>query len=274
MLDIVTVTCLKDSTDIVRQAKSIEQCLDGVRHWVIVNETTEFGRPISIFEWQELLEPIYVKNELRLLPTPFPGVFYKGGYVSQQICKLWIWQLIKADYMILDAKSFFIKPCSLEQWAHIEHGTGWLLDYKDPPKNSFNGDWCKTIEQYHKILKKENISYHQLSFGVPFIIRNKVMSSAGNWNDLLDEFIGSVIFTDTLPSEFLFYSVLCDDLKSNAPARHWLLMPENNWDDWEIALTKWQQPSILTGSIHRSWYSKLTDEQRNIVDQWLKDKGL
>jgi hypothetical protein len=272
MLDIVTVTCNKDCQDIVRQAKSIDRNLKGVRHWVIINETTKDGLPFQMFKWQELLQPLYKNNELRLLVTPFPTNCDGGGYFTQQLCKLWIWQLIKDDYMVLDSKSFFLKPCTLNEWDHISHGTGHRTHYNSPHPASYRGDWQRTIETYYNILNKPiPVDYFQLSFGVPFIFRNYVMETVTDWDLLINLFITTVTTRNILPSEFLLYSILCPDLKSTLKIRHALLMPEHSWKDFGPTVKKWEDPEILVGSIHRSWMNNLTNRQKLIVDQWLSD---
>ena len=269
MLDIVTVTCKKDQLDMIRLAKSIDKCLDGERHWVIVNDVTRNNLPFDTKNWYDLLSPLYVNNELRIIPVPFSHK--NGGYMTQQLCKLWIWQLIQADYMILDSKSFFLKPCDItKDWNHIKGGCGYIGDYD----KFYNGKFIKTIETYSEKLKLET-NFKQLAMGVPFIFKHDVMKSADNWDDLLEFFHAEEnCEPNVVPSEFLFYSILSKNPEHSASVpRHHLLMPEHSWADWEHALTAWKKPEILVGSIHRGWMSKLTQSELATVNTWLTNQG-
>jgi len=269
MLDIVTVTCKKDKLDMIRQAKSIDKCLDGVRHWVIINDITQNKLPYDTKNWYASLSPLYVNNELRIMPIPF--THKDGGYMTQQLCKLWIWQLIQADYMILDSKSFFLKPCDITtDWNHINGGCGYVGNYE----KLYNGKFIKTIETYSEKLKLKT-NYEQLAMGVPFIFKNDVMKSVDNWDDLLRFFHADENNEPNItPSEFLLYSILSKNPKHSGPiSRHHLLMPEHSWADWEHALTTWKKPEILVGSIHRGWIAKLTQSELTIVNTWLANQG-
>lgn len=119
-MDLVTVTCLRDYHEMMMQAESMQKFVDPCTHWVIVNDDDNIISQSSYQTfWKNSLEPYYENHTLQLLFPKFDIEDINVGWNRQQYYKLIIGEYIKDDYLILDSKNFFIKPCNINEWQGV-----------------------------------------------------------------------------------------------------------------------------------------------------------
>lgn len=187
MKNLVTITCLRDLSQIILQAKSIEMFLNEKEHWIIINEYTEDKN-----KWIDILKPLYHKNKLHLLfLDDFMPLNSERGYVwskytsySRQLyLKFLAFSYIKQDYLILDSKNFFTMKTDLEQWKNIT-GCGKLIKYNSPGYEHFT-DAIDTYEKYIGVSRKKCY----LTPHTPFVFRKNALTSILSRYDGMDNFI-------------------------------------------------------------------------------------
>ena len=218
-MDLVTVVCSRDYNQMLLQAESIQKFLAPCKHWVIVNDEV----PDVLF-WQNSLSKYYTKHELIVIPYTdlFENTNNYIGHYTQQVCKLMIVKLIKDDYLILDAKNFFIRPTNTNEWDNIL-GSGRVEFLELPSKEELDYPhivksddiWRMTATVYKEVL---HVNMPKLFLGplTPFKVQADILL---NYIDLdsLYELLSTWEYERKLntkigPSEFMFYSFLCKDL--------------------------------------------------------------
>ena len=292
-MDLVTVVCLRDFQQMLLQAESIQKFLAPCKHWVIVNDE----QPDILF-WQESLCKYYTKHELIVIPYTdlFENTNNYIGHYTQQVCKMLIVKLIKDDYLILDAKNFFIKPTNTNEWDNIL-GSGRVEFFELPPEEEFNYPhlvkiddiWRMTVTVYKEVLHMD-IPKFFLGPLTPFKIQANVLL---NYDDLdsLYELMSTWEYerkfnTNVGPSEFMFYSFLCNDLiKINDNVT--LIAIENkhhtcwHYDDPSTVF----EHNFLEGNIgnneyikvfglHHKFLNSCTSEHVNTINDWLSKLNL
>lgn len=187
MKNLVTITCLRDLSQIILQAKSIEMFLNEKEHWIIINEYTEDKN-----KWIDILKPLYHKNKLHLLflddfiplNSELGHVWSKyAGYRRQLYLKFLVFSYLKEDYLILDSKNFFTMKTDLEQWKNIT-GCGNLIKYNNPSYEQFT-DAIDTYEKYIGVSRKK----YYLKPHTPFVFRKNTLTFIATRYDGMDNFI-------------------------------------------------------------------------------------
>jgi hypothetical protein len=292
MKDLVTVTCNKERHMMLLQAESIQKFLEPCVHWIIINEQNE-----NINTWKEALSPYYTKHELRLISQETLFENNKNikfnGKVTQQVCKLAIAKLIKADYLILDTKNFFIKPTSINEWDQYIGST--LIEFIDEPpqdydnyqthRNGNDATWKSSITQYKKLLNIDKKLFYFLVPITPFKIQYEPLLSSG----LLGDIYNNVLFdVDGNPihgaSEFILYSFLVYD--NIIPGKNTIIGKNPglslcifNFDYCknELALeslfNKSNLPSIKIFGFHYTFLKKCDSNLINLINKYLEQKG-
>ncbi len=218
-MDLVTVVCDRDYNQMLLQAESIQKFLAPCKHWVIVNDELP-----DVEFWQNNLSKYYTNHELVVIPYTdlFENTNNYIGHYTQQVCKLMIVKLIQADYLILDAKNFFVKPTNTNEWDDIL-GSGRVEFLELPPIEEFNYPhlikladiWKMTVAVYKEVLHLELPKFF-LGPLTPFKIQADVLLNYEDL-DLLYDLLSTwryerELHTNIGPSEFIFYSFLCKDL--------------------------------------------------------------
>lgn len=266
-MDLVTVTCLRDHKDMLRQAQSISLFLEPCTHWVIVNDEN-----IDQEFWTNTLAPFYTKHTLKLLfPKWSTWSFnfiekklfkprHPTGYKNQQVYKLMISQQINDDYLIIDSDTFFIKPTSIDEWADTM-GSGRTM-----PFENIDLDMQQTIQLYADKLKCD---VPQLMFDscVPFVVKNSVMKSVRNLKSLVKWFNR----VKRLPqSEFYLYNLLA--YKLNLFDGNTVLDSNKSRLFFNREFSKFEDAPELKAILFKSQY--FDDTERNRVNQFLLSKGI
>jgi len=262
-MDIVTVTCQRDLSQMLLQAESIQKFVDPCRHWVIINDDL----PDEDF-WREQLTPFYTNHELILIKADVVRYPFHG-YVRQQIYKFLICKNTSDKYLILDSKNFFIKPCSTQEWVDVK-GCGM-------PENFFNNTsiWKDLFSSYNKYLSF-NASQTQIAIQTPYVfdatlLKNKIRN--------FDVFIEWFANGNSMHSEFLFYSMLLEKYTGHKASRprikkSQILFPEAKVDVSSFLETVKSNPSIKIFGFHRTFLENQSALDKTYINEWIASLGL
>lgn len=259
----------------IQQAESIRKFVNPCTHWVVVNETQEtFYKNESL--WKNNLSDFYSNHDLRVIFPEFDGPKcdpiepyhnWPNSYNRQQVLKFWIFKHINDDYLILDSKNFFIKNCSIEDWAQVD-GCGLMQNYEQDFK------WSQTIKTYSDFLG-QNVLKEGYAIQTPFVFRKKTLEKLGDIEKFCISWIDLHIQTNTLFSEFLFYSYLEREKFENFNKDHrnvtiWPESTPKTRDLFDFINDK----KIVSVGIHREVLTKFTDEDKIIATDFLKKLDL
>jgi hypothetical protein len=285
-MDLVTVVCIRDYNQMLLQAESIQKFLAPCRHWVIVNDEVP-----DVAFWQNGLSKYYTNHELVVIPYTdlFENTNNYIGHYTQQVCKLMIVKLIKDDYLILDAKNFFVKPTNTNEWDDIL-GSGRVEFLELPPVEEFNYPhlikladiWKMTVAIYKEVLHLELPDFF-LSPLTPFKIQADVLLNYEDL-DLLYDLLSTWKYerelrTNIGPSEFIFYSFLCKDL-IQLHKNVTLIAIENKYHtcwhlpdiDFDINFPQKEiddNKNIKVLGLHHKFLNTCSTEQINRINDWL-----
>lgn len=205
-MDLLTVTCLRDVKDIVRQAQSIQLYLEPCTHWIVVNEE----HPDKEY-WHSLIEPYYTRHTLKLVFPKWEPWFMRAvhrfwyepkhpdGYKLQMVHKLMMVETIQDDYMIIDSDTFFTQPCSVNDWQDVI-GSGRPLKVSDACQDP---DIERILQKYaHKL--QMNLPVYIFDNMVPYVFRKEVLNSLPNISQTVKWWNSQSGFQ----SEFFLYNLL------------------------------------------------------------------
>ena len=244
MTDLVTITCNIERHLMILQAESVLNFCEPCTHWVIVNE-----KNVDVHAWHDILKPYYKHHKLYVIPRRFlidnPECEKLSGHATQQVLKMLVSRLVQKDYILLDAKNFFVQPFKLSTFDNYI-GSGYLekivyddeketdesevelvdaelveeteeieVEEKEPffvaPLHSKY--WQGTINIYMDRLGMTEMPKYFLGPRTPFKIDYKLLNERIN----LDNFFKELLYWDedkniANPSEFLFYSLALNDM--------------------------------------------------------------
>jgi len=236
MTDLVTITCNLERHLMLLQAESVLNFCEPCTHWIIVNE-----KDVDVHAWHDVLKPYYKYHKLYVIPRRFlidnPECEKLSGNATQQVLKMLVSRLVQKDYILLDAKNFFVQPFKLSTFDDYI-GSGYLekIVYDDEEitdesdaelvketeveeKEPFfvsplhNKYWQGTINVYMDRLGMTEMPKYFLGPRTPFKIDYKLLNERIN----LDNFFKELLYWDVdkniaNPSEFLFYSLAVNDM--------------------------------------------------------------
>lgn len=191
-MDFVTVACERDFELIKLQAESMDKFVDPCTHWIFVNDMFPNKK-----RWQEALAPYYTKHKLNLIFHKWYHYLYApDGFIRHAAYKLLMVKLINYDFVALDPKNFFIKPCNVNDWKDIigSGRIGW-----DPR-------WQAASERYAKRFNVPLITDKMLISECPFVYKHDRLKQLGN----IDKFIRWYLLGAA--GETMLYSYLVSDL--------------------------------------------------------------
>ncbi len=247
MQNLVTVTCLRDREQMLLQAESLRYLQSPITHHVIVQESSLDS------SWSSLLGPYYSTHQLVLtLAEPCPtNRFLDHPWSNQQYHKLAVYQRIQDSYLILDSKNFFIRTCSLDDWANST-GCG-SQEYYHRAANDFSS----TITEYSQYFDIPVQPWH-LCHQTPFHISHQVMQNF-DIAKLLRDFMNF----NCMPSEFIFYSCMMKSLgiKFTQKQLHYTVWPNMPI----IPDIRWSNSSCLVAGIHPT----IIEQYKHSINSWL-----
>ena len=256
------------------QAESIQQFVEPCTHWVIINDPV-----VVLSEWETALSPYYTQHTLRLISidqssySTWVGEAFKvsnDGWQKQQLCKFLIYKFIKDDYLILDSKNFFIKPCNINEWESIT-GCGFLEAY------TIKGNtWLPTIDVYSNYFKC-SINYTHLAMQTPFVFRKEILDKIDNFDTFLNWFNEQ----EVLPSEFILYSILAETHQQldrphmhEMSAKHFTIWSKHNFEYFMRVSHTYSKDHIKVAGLHRGFLSKLDEIEQFKIQTWIFNLGL
>jgi hypothetical protein len=220
MTDLVTITCNIERHLMVLQAESVLNFMEPCTHWVIVNE-----KDVDVHAWHDILKPYYKHHTLYVIPRRFllddERMNDLSGHATQQVLKMLVSRLVQKDYLLLDAKNFFVQPFKLSTYDDFI-GSGYLeklvKDDDEIEEESFfvsplhSKYWQGTIDVYMARLGMKEMPKYFLGPRTPFKIDYNLLNERVD----LDKFFTELLYWDVdkniaNPSEFLFYSLAVND---------------------------------------------------------------
>ncbi len=266
MTDLVTVTCNRDFTQMLLQARSIEKYLKHrTTHWVFINEEEK-----SLFDidWEFCLKDFYTNHNLQIVycdPVYWDLIY--NGWVIQQVHKLEAVKIVQNDYLLLDSKNFFTSPTDLDTWTH--EGSGIVISKKINPY--VWNMWDKTNSRYSKDLGLEKIKKYYAP-ETPFVVKKSIALAAVNKPNFAKWFISCHNEADA--SEFLYYSYFATlyGHKIEYNRRHCCIWPGQY--DMDIWFGQEDFKLMEISGIHRSWIENASVENKQEVIKWLRSLDL
>lgn len=222
MQNLVTVTYNLEHHLVKLQSESLQIYAnkEPLRHWIVVNEEN-----VDVHGWYKYLKPHYQHHELYIIPRKYitnnPILSNIRGWASQQVLKLLIANIVRDDYILFDSKNFLIQEFSFNFFNNLI-GSG-VLEYlgnkEESLLNEYNAmkfeaweGWKTTIDFYCKRFNFLVPKYF-LRPGTPFKIDYKIMCNRFNLNNLVKDLLFDENDKELArPSEFLYYSLGCQDL--------------------------------------------------------------
>ena len=235
-MDLVTLTFKRDLRHTVLQAESIQKFVSPCDHWVIVNEFGISEKRKQL--WRKILQPYYTKHRLRLW---FPDDLNADNKLNQDITKssyflgfkyqFTVAQFLDDDYVVLNAKNFFVKPVNLESWRNIV-GSGWKRNL-EINTNLNELSWKTGNLFFSRYLKTGNRDATMLGCVTPQVVDRKLLiDHLGDFKDF-NEFWNNTILLASEKIQFgdwYFYShMISEDKVKNLPPNpeHYTLFWQN-----------------------------------------------
>lgn len=285
-MDLVTVTCNRDFQFMLLQAESIQKFLEPCHHWIVINEYED----LDVEKWQNALSKFYTKHTFKILtPDNFKiNSLPHLRWHAQQYFKLAISTLLNQDYLILDTKSFFIRPNNLDEWidtmgSGILHKFGESID--GPP-------WEGISLHYSKVFNTEPLTH--FLFNVPFKVNIDILKKYNRTRNLMDDLYPSKDILNSyfessgkqlFPSEFILYSYLArehfNDYKHKDRSFLYVVPAHvRNKNEIEIlaeiirkVLSTSSNKNINTFAFHPLIFNSLTNTHIRYINNWLNKLG-
>lgn len=208
MIPILTVSYSEDLPHLLLQTNSIEKFLiQPTKHYVYIQDDV-----INIQNWQNLLQPLYKRNQLILLHDKY-HLDTNNGYYHQQYLKLKVASELNYEkLLILDSKNGFYKPIDLGFWFDTVEGGGGIKF------NFASGvDWLNHYGSFISNLEIEiGINCPNLVHPTtPFVFRKETLNRMNNFLNLEFFFANNLkkSFADNSfqLSEFILYQFFMRD---------------------------------------------------------------
>lgn len=259
---IVTVTCSKDCSSMLRQSESIALFVEPCEHMVIIEDG---GKSLS--EWQELLSPYYKDHKLVLKYGSSYNVATYGmnGWEKQQVYKLMAATESTDKYIVLDSKDFFIKRTNINEYN----------DYIGSNRYVEGSE----VEDIYPTQQKTYASYFNVDLlttflrpVTPFVVNLKHFKYY-DIRSLVNDFC----IIDLSPSEFVFYNYMAPEISKNFVPHHlhsckvWY----GNMDSLLPQLSKIEKDvNCRILGIHRTVIDHIDPITRHRVNLWISKMGI
>ena len=277
MIDLITVVYRPEICYLEIQAKSIENYFtdEQIKNiYIVVNDSDDVVNLIDL-SW-------YGKYADRVIVYPYSEFGYinrVGGWDNQQLCKLLAASRSTCDWsVVLDAKTFFVKPFKTELFLNSENKacTNKLLHMPvfESAKNF--------VEKLYNI----ELDYIIGPGGVPFLFHTDTVKSLISDTEQLTgkafiEFFLDNVCYPNLITEFYLYSayVKCkykDFKELYANTQRWNCINIADWevDNFDRLFLDMQKFLTLTVSIASKSWVLLTTEQKTAYLEFLSKRNL
>lgn len=271
MIDICTVVFREELPVLQAQAQSIEKyCATlGTRNiYVVVNDDDSVVNEIDSAWWGTLA------NRVMVIPrSAFSTEFVDNGWLSQQVLKMLASAMSYNLWcMVLDAKTIFVKPLTLEH----------LLDERERPQVGML-DIYEVFEPSRQITNKVfNVDLKkQLGpGGVPFLFNTQMTRAMIAEVEKSTAMSFPVWFqAQGMLTEFMLYSGYIESrfgldvlYNTNTNAMQVCNVCHSEVAAFERKFNEMQ--TSLTVSVHRNAWKELSDQQRQQYQYFLIDRGI
>jgi hypothetical protein len=284
MIELVCVFCYRDLEFQLLQAASIARYFERLAlHRVIYvwHDSLEIPtglRDLLSSHLDGICFELFSATELGIKPT-FIGI---DGWVTQQVAKLLAAQVVSTEnYLVLDAKNHFVRPCSANDFVTID-GKG-ICNME--PLSSVEADAFMYCLQYFGINQQDK-SFRVINNLTPFLLKKTLVERMlARLNQIDRREIAEVFFRhkDKLHEFFVYQAYLMsqgyklsdyyEDTKTRITAVLWgNLMPgQQNFDIW---IKQLENVDVKVSGVHWAACRNMSAEQRaSVCDFWL-DRGL
>ena len=258
----------------LRQAESIQKFVEPCEHLVII-EDVKFDKGF----WVKQLSKYYTNHTLVLKSYNNLIQIRQGGWVRQQALKLLAALDCDDEYLILDSKDFFIRPCKLADWNGFT-GSNHVEDidfYFDVP-GKFKKWRLKTALAYSEYFDTELLTqiFNPIT---PFVVDTKYIDK----NVLCNQVNWFLRCFDNDGCEFIFYSYMAHDLIKTFKEHKFksvkLCDGPSMLADFDgyvkKGLTKaTEDKSIMVVAIHRDIIQNANKDQITYINNWIRSVEL
>lgn len=268
---IVTITCKKDLALMLRQAESIQKFIESCDHLVIIDDPT-FNKKF----WMNCLNKYYNNHNIIIKSYNDDVKTHHRGWIRQQAFKLLASLDCEDEYLVLDSKDFFIRPCKLSDWNGFT-GSNCFENLFDG--HSTSKKWMLKHSIAHSLYFDTDLLTKVFSPITPYVINTKYI----NKNHIRNHVAEFLNFFNYDACEFIFYNYMARDLMKNfkehefKSVRMWL-NPEyiNDLDSYikKVVSRATKDKNIIIASIHRDVIKTLDKEQKDHLNNWIKSVGL
>jgi Family of unknown function (DUF6492) len=278
-MDLLTVVYHDELHLLELQAYSIAYYFDHEIQniYVILNDDTLTHADIDVSWYGDLgyKVRIFHRNEFGYYPQP-----HLNGWYTQQVCKILGTAHAESKWcMILDAKTWFIRPFDIEE-IFDQYNRAHFANYPCDSPHWQSG--LKYLKEHYLIHDFKWIS----PVGVPFLadtktMRDMVISKASfvDWFESNCQFPSKVNPNTHGITEFLCYSAwvsknnLFDELYSGEQKINVYNLTDYEIDTFHNWFVKLQNDNkALTASVHPRAYKLLDKDQRRAWDEFVKDR--
>jgi len=263
MFDIVTVV-FKDEMDFLPiQAESISryiptELIGTIK--IIVNDTDDVCNLIDTTWWGN--------NSHKVVVQPYSVWGYEcrvDGWDNQQICKLLAAADCKSEWsMSLDAKTWFVQDLDINKYFTNNKQNAGQLSISDFFESS-----TQFVENHYNIVMTRILG----PGGVPFVFHTgTVQKMIGEFDDFVEFFQTNVKYPVFLTEYYLYAGFVIKQygsysgLYNNTAYYSALNIADWEADKFDEIFPRLFSPNLLTASIHRRVYKKLSLSQ---IHQWV-----
>ena len=272
MLDIVTVV-FQDELPILRvQAESIDlYCQDiGIQTiFVIVNDDDSIVDQIDLQWWGSL------NDRVRIIPRSYFNCgFVDNGWVSQQVLKVLASSLSTNQYsMILDAKTIFVKPATVDLLFPNGKQAGGSYPIQEVFLTS-----ARIVGELFNVTVDRNGG----TSGVPFIFKNELIRNMiTEIENRTKESFPKWFQDQGMVTEYILYVGYCkylygtlDDIYSQSYPYQVANLCHSQTGIIPNKLNDMAQSNTLTVSVHRRAWTAMTEEQQDTYRKLLTSRNI
>jgi len=255
-MDLVTIACEQDFDVMRLQAESISKFLQPCTHWVTINERFPDKQ-----RWKDMLEPYYTKHKLVLLfPKWYEYLHVPDGFNRHQVYKLKMVNYIKdEEFLCLDPKDFFVKPCSTTDWAGVL-GCGWI---------AYDSNWEPVIKRFAEYFNVDPVREKQFASECPFVWRTELVKSLGDIEKFCSWYLKGKC------GELVLYSYLANHLvdESFVPRKFARIFWRGETVNETVLQDTYNTDYVKVMGFHRYVRYAATDEQLAAINVWLNQLG-
>jgi hypothetical protein len=272
MLDTVTVVFQEEFPVLQVQAQSLDlYCQDiGIQTiFVVVNDDDSVADQIDTTWWGSL------QDRVRIIPRSyFACEFVNNGWVSQQVLKVLASSLSTNQYsMVLDAKTIFVKPASVD----LLFPGGQQAGGSFPIQTVFETSARITGELFGVTVDRNGGTS-----GVPFIFKNDLIRGMiTEIEDRTKQSFADWFQEQGMVTEYILYVGYCkyvygslDSIYSQSYPYQVVNLCHSQTGIIDSKLTDMSHCKTLTVSIHRRAWAVMTLEQKDTYKKLLVSKGI